>query len=250
MCVVVPFNIWKNHAKNIIIIFLEILMFVHNFEKREVLMKNFKYILFDLDGTLIDSALGVKNSFKYALEKMNIDIPSDEVLTTFVGPPLEASFKFVGVADENIKNAIEFYRENYTPRGMYEGETFEGIEYVLKKLKEAGKTLIVTTSKVEYLAVKVLEYNKIANYFDYICGSDVEGKRNTKAKVIEYAFERAYIKNRDDAVIVGDTKYDIQGAKEAGIKSLGVFYGYGQNSDIENADYTAVNSYNILDVLL
>lgn len=213
-------------------------------------MKNFKYILFDLDGTLIDSALGIKNSFKYALKKMNIDIPSDEVLTTFVGPPLEASFKVVGVSDENIKNAVQFYRENYTPRGMYEGEAFEGIEYVLEKLKEAGKTLIVTTSKVEYLAVKVLEYNKIANYFDYICGSDVEGKRNTKAKVIEYAFEKAGIKNRDDAVIIGDTKYDIQGAKEAGIKSLGVFYGYGQNSDIENADYTAVNSYNILDVLL
>ena len=211
---------------------------------------NFKHIFFDLDGTLIASGVGVINSFKYALEKMDITIPSDEVLMTFIGPPLEHSFRICGVAEENVNRAVEIYRENYIPRGMYEANIFEGIEDVLKTLKENGKSLIVTTSKVEHLAEKVLADHNISKYFDFICGSDVELTRNSKAKVIEYAFERANISNRDEAIIVGDTKYDIIGAKETGIKSIGVLYGYGNNEDLKEADYVAETTLDILNILL
>lgn len=211
---------------------------------------SFKYIFFDLDGTLVASALGIVNSFKYALEKMDMTIPTDEILMTFVGPPLDQSFRFCGVDEAEIDRAIELYRENYIPRGIYESYIFEGIENVLKTLKENGKSLIVTTSKVEHLAEKVLADHNISKYFDFICGSDVELTRNSKAKVIEYAFERANISNRDEAIIVGDTKYDIIGAKETGIKSIGVLYGYGSNDELKDADYIAEKSSDILSILL
>ena len=211
---------------------------------------SFKYIFFDLDGTLVASALGIVNSFKYALEKMDMTIPTDEILMTFVGPPLDQSFRFCGVDEAEIDRAIELYRENYIPRGIYESYIFEGIENVLKTLKENGKSLIVTTSKVEHLAEKVLADHNISKYFDFICGSDVELTRNSKAKVIEYAFELANISNRDEAIIVGDTKYDIIGAKETGIKSIGVLYGYGSNDELKNADYIAEKSSDILNILL
>ncbi|MBO8434312.1 MAG: HAD-IA family hydrolase [Tyzzerella sp.] len=211
---------------------------------------SFKYIFFDLDGTLVASALGIVNSFKYALEKMDMTIPTDEILMTFVGPPLDQSFRFCGVDEAEIDRAIELYRENYIPRGMYEAYIFEGIENVLKTLKENGKSLIVTTSKVEHLAEKVLADHNISKYFDFICGSDVELTRNSKAKVIEYAFERANISNRDEVIIVGDTKYDIIGAKETGIKSIGVLYGYGSNDELKDADYIAEKSSDILSILL
>lgn len=211
---------------------------------------SFKYIFFDLDGTLVASALGIVNSFKYALEKMDMTIPTDEILMTFVGPPLDQSFRFCGVDEAEIDRAIELYRENYIPRGIYESYIFEGIENVLKTLKENGKSLIVTTSKVEHLAEKVLADHNISKYFDFICGSDVELTRNSKAKVIEYAFERANISNRDEVIIVGDTKYDIIGAKETGIKSIGVLYGYGSNDELKDADYIAEKSSDILSILL
>ena len=211
---------------------------------------SFKYIFFDLDGTLVASALGIVNSFKYAFEKMDMTIPTDEILMTFVGPPLDQSFRFCGVDEAEIDRAIELYRENYIPRGIYESYIFEGIENVLKTLKENGKSLIVTTSKVEHLAEKVLADHNISKYFDFICGSDVELTRNSKAKVIEYAFELANISNRDEAIIVGDTKYDIIGAKETGIKSIGVLYGYGSNDELKNADYIAEKSSDILNILL
>ncbi len=211
---------------------------------------SFKYIFFDLDGTLLASALGIVNSFKYALEKMDMTIPTDEILMTFVGPPLDQSFRFCGVDEAEIDRAIELYRENYIPRGIYESYIFEGIENVLKTLKENGKSLIVTTSKVEHLAEKVLADHNISKYFDFICGSDVELTRNSKAKVIEYAFERANISNRDEVIIVGDTKYDIIGAKETGIKSIGVLYGYGSNDELKDADYIAEKSSDILSILL
>ena len=211
---------------------------------------SFKYIFFDLDGTLVASALGIVNSFKYALEKMDMTIPTDEILMTFVGPPLDQSFRFCGVDEAEIDRAIELYRENYIPRGIYESYIFEGIENVLKTLKENGKSLIVTTSKVEHLAEKVLADHNISKYFDFVCGSDVELTRNSKAKVIEYAFERANISNRDEVIIVGDTKYDIIGAKETGIKSIGVLYGYGSNDELKDADYIAEKSSDILNILL
>lgn len=211
---------------------------------------NFKYVLFDLDGTLIDTAEGIRNSFIYAFNKMGIEIPSESEIKGFMGPPLEQSFSSLGLSGDDIVKAVSFFRENYKATGIYECKVFEGIEYTLKKIKEAGKIIIVTTSKVQYFAEKVIKDNNISKYFDFICGSDISCGRDSKTKVIEYAFDVAKIKNKCEAIIIGDTKYDIKGAKDTGIKSIGAFYGYGEKSDLEKADFTVDTPYNILDIIL
>ncbi len=213
-------------------------------------MSNYKYVLFDLDGTLINTAEGIRNSFIYAFNKMNMEIPPENELISFMGPPLEHTFFNKGLIGDDIPKAVALFRENYRNTGIYECKVFDGIEHVLKKLKEAGKILIVTTSKVQYFAEQILRDNNISEYFDYVCGNDISSGRDSKTKVIEYAFEVAKIKNKDEVIIIGDTKYDIEGAKNTGIKSIGAFYGYGEKSDLEKADFTVDTAYNILDIVL
>ena len=208
-------------------------------------MSNFQYILFDLDGTLIDSFEGIKNSFEYTFKKLNIDIKYD--IKKFIGPPLEDTFEFLGI--KNISRAVEIYRENYMKTGMYECKVFEGIEEVLFQLKKRNKNLIVTTSKLESISIKILKNNNILKYFDFVYGSDKELTRNNKAEIIEYAIKKNNIKNRNEVVIIGDTIFDIIGAKKTNIKSIGVYYGYGKIKDVEKADFYINKPNELLDII-
>ena len=193
-------------------------------------------ILFDLDGTLTDSGPGITNSVAYALKKWNIEEKEINVLRKFVGPPLDASFaKYYGFSKEKCVQAIQYYREYYLTKGIYENQVYDGMEELLKWLRDTGRRAIVATSKPEPSAIHVLEYFHIDSYFDIIAGATMDGSRVEKSDVIRYALDRAGIRDLSGVVMVGDRENDIQGAKANGLDSIGVLYGYGSREELEEA---------------
>ena len=196
----------------------------------------YQTILFDLDGTLTDSGPGITNSVAYALKKWNIEEKDTSVLRKFVGPPLDASFaNYYGFSPEECIQAIGYYREYYAEKGIYENRVYDGIEELLQWLRDTGRRVIVATSKPEPFAVRVLEYFRLDSCFDVIAGATLDGSRVKKGDVIRYALERADVRDLSGAVMVGDRENDIQGAKENGLDSIGVLYGYGSRGELMEA---------------
>lgn len=198
-------------------------------------------VLFDLDGTLTDPGLGITNSVMYALKKWNIEVEDRTSLYPFIGPPLTYSFQtFYGFSAEQSEKAVEYYREYFREKGMLENEVYEGIEEMLRTLKAAGKSLIVATSKPEAFAVKILEHFGLARYFELIAGATMDAGRNKKGDVIAYALKSCGITDLSDVVMVGDREHDVQGAKENGLDSIGVLFGYGSREELEKAGATQI----------
>ena len=192
-----------------------------------------KAILFDLDGTLTDSGEGIMNCAKLALEHYGLPIPSEAELRTFVGPPLHDSFIRFGVPAEEADNAIKIYRSRYIPIGKFENHPYEGIQDTLEKLKALGHTLYVATSKPETMSVEILEHFDMAKYFDIIAGASFDRSRSSKEDVIAYLLDQCG--DYDEKIMVGDTAFDVIGAKAHGIPTVGVAWGYGKVEDMENA---------------
>lgn len=216
-------------------------------------MKKYKYILFDLDGTITDSALGITNSVKYALNKLNAPIPPYETLCKFIGPPLQDGFRdFCGFDAEKAQEAVKLYREYYETTGLYENAVYDGIPEFLRALKEKGKTVILATSKPEKFARLILEYFNLIQYFDYTAGATIDETRNKKDAVIAYALKECNITDKSLAVMVGDRHHDIFGAKQNGISCVGVLYGFGSLEELTaaGADYIAENIDELYKILL
>lgn len=192
-----------------------------------------KTILFDLDGTLTDSGEGIINCATLALRHFGLPIPSYADMRTFVGPPLRDSFIRFGVPADQADEAIRVYRSRYIPTGMFENTPYPGIRELLEKLRAEGYTLYVATSKPEEMSVTILEKFDLAKYFCRICGASIDSSRSTKDAVIAYLLESSGAK--EDMVMVGDTKYDILGAKAHGIPAIGVGWGYGKVEEMEEA---------------
>ena len=192
-----------------------------------------KAILFDLDGTLTDSGEGIMNCAKLALEHYGLPIPSEAELRTFVGPPLHDSFIRFGVPAQEADNAIKIYRSRYIPIGKFENHPYEGVQEVLEKLKALGHTLYVATSKPETMSVEILEHFDMAKYFDIIAGASFDRSRSSKEDVIAYLLNQCG--DYDRKIMVGDTAFDVIGAKAHGIPTVGVAWGYGKVEDMENA---------------
>ncbi len=193
-----------------------------------------KYVLLDLDGTLTNPKLGITKSIQYALKAFNIVEEDLDSLCRYIGPPLWFSFKeYHGIPDDQLDDIIEKYREYFSVKGIYENEVFDGIKECLSGLKNAGKILIVATSKPEVFARQIIEHFELAEYFTDICGSTLDGSRSTKGDVIRYALEKNRITELNSVVMVGDRLHDIEGAKEVGISSVGVLFGYGSREELE-----------------
>ena len=198
--------------------------------------KVYKICLFDLDGTITDSAPGIVNSVIYALKKFGIEETDREKLLQFIGPPLTESFhRFYGFTEEESWKAVEYYREYYAEKGIFECTVYEGLEDALKKIKESGRKILVATSKPEVYAKRIIEHFGLTKYFDYIAGMELDGGRGTKAQVIEYALETCKIKNRDEVLMIGDREHDVFGAESRGIDCVGVLYGFGSREELEKA---------------
>lgn len=205
-----------------------------------------KTVLFDLDGTLTDSGEGIINCATLALRHFGLPIPSYADMRTFVGPPLRDSFIRFGVPADQADEAIRVYRSRYIPTGMFENTPYPGIRELLEALRAEGYTLYVATSKPEEMSVTILEKFDLAKYFHRICGASIDSSRSTKDAVIAYLLESSG--GKEDMVMVGDTKYDILGAKAHGIPAIGVGWGYGKVEEMEAAG--AVGIAETMDALI
>ena len=198
-------------------------------------------ILFDLDGTLTDSEPGIINSIEYALKKYDIEMENKADLRKFLGPPLKESFKqFCGFSEEKAEQAVEFYREYFRARGIFENTVYEGIVELLEALKAQNKKLIVATSKPEPFTYRILEHFDLMKYFDFVAGSNMDNTRCKKDEVIAYALNSCGITDLQSVVMIGDREHDIIGANKVGIVSIGVLYGYGDLQELEAAGATYI----------
>lgn len=195
-----------------------------------------QYILYDLDGTLTDSARGIANSFKYCLGELGIEGWDDKALLKFVGPPLRESFGvYLGMDESEIDNAIKIYRTYYADKGIFENSVYDGVPEALERLRKAGYVQAVATSKPEVYAKKILEKFGLSEYFSDICGIPLGDESMTKAQVIAQSMEHLGVTNKSTVVMVGDRDYDIKGAHLNGIPCIGVTYGYGSRAELESA---------------
>lgn len=196
----------------------------------------YQNILFDLDGTLTNSELGITNSVAYALKKFDIEVKDKKELAIFIGPPLRPSFEsFYGFSEEKSLQAVEYYREYFSEKGLYENEVYESIPELLASLKQAGKKLAVATSKPEKFSIQILKHFGLYDYFDFVAGATMDGSRSKKADIIGYALEKMKIKNLSETIMVGDREHDVIGAQKQNLTSVGVLYGFGTKEELEKA---------------
>ena len=199
----------------------------------------YQWILFDLDGTLTDPKEGITKCIQYALRDGGIEIEDLSKLEKYIGPPLLHSFReyFDG---EAATRAVEKYRERYAEKGIHENKLYDGMEEVLQALRLTGKKTALATSKIQHFAEQVIQYYHLESYFDLVIGAADD--QQSKADVINEVLRQAGMEGekRSGALMVGDRKYDIEGAKECGIDSLGVRFGYAKEGELEEAGATAI----------
>lgn len=215
--------------------------------------QNFQYLLFDLDGTLTDSAPGILGCVKYALTELSLPLPPENVLFEFIGPPLVDAFsKYCGLDEETAKLAVEKYRERYSTIGLFENRVYDGVPEMLSSLSNAGKTLILATSKPKIFADRILEKFDLKKYFYETVGATFDGRIDYKDEVIEEALKRCEIKDKSKALMIGDRHHDIDAAKKLGLRSLGVLYGFSKPGELENcgADLLAATPEEVVKLLL
>ena len=198
-----------------------------------------KAIFFDLDGTLTDSGEGIINCAILALEHFGLPVPSREEMGVFVGPPLDQTFLKFGVPADKTQEAVDVFRSRYLVVGKFENAPYPGIHQLLATLKSQGHRLFVATSKPETTAVEILHKFDLAKYFEVICGATLDGTRVHKADVIAYLLDK--IGTRENLLMVGDTEFDVVGAAAHGIATIGVAWGYGKVSAMENAGAVAIS---------
>lgn len=216
-------------------------------------MDSYKIILFDLDGTLSDPKVGITKSVQYALQKMKIIETDVDKLECFIGPPLQVSFaEHYNFDEDNIQKAVEYYRERFKEKGMFEYELYSNIPFLLKSLKEQQFILVVATSKPTVFAEKILNYFSIDQYFDLVVGSNLDGTRTSKTEIIQYIIDKFTEYNFESFIMIGDRKHDIIGANNIGIDSKGVTYGYGSIEELShsNPTYIVNNVDGLMEILM
>lgn len=196
----------------------------------------YRYVFFDLDGTLTDPALGITNAVMYALRHFGIEVADRRELYPFIGPPLKESFeKFYDMSSADAEEALRVYRVYFSDKGLYENTVYDGIPELLDALCKAGSKAVLATSKPLVFAERILEHFDLKKYFAFLSGSELNGARVEKADVIRYAVEALQITDLKQVIMVGDRCFDVEGAKENGIDTVGVTYGYGDREELRDA---------------
>ena len=192
-------------------------------------------ILFDLDGTLTDPAEGITKAVEAALNHYGITVADRAALHKFIGPTLDESFpEFYGFDAARTAEATEVFRAYFDRQGWRENIPYPGVEDMLRDLRAAGKRLLVATSKPEVFALRIMEHFGLARYFDHVCGAPLDNQEGAKkAAVIRDALRRAGVEDLSTAVMVGDRRHDIDGARQAGLEAVGVLWGYGDLQELE-----------------
>lgn len=197
-----------------------------------------KFLFWDLDGTLTESEEGITKSVQYALEKIGRPEPVLEKLKVFIGPPLLEQFiSYAHIDRQTAEDAVKYYRERYSVKGIFENRPYPQIPELLEELKEKGFQNVVASSKPELYVKRILEHYDISKYFVQVAGATMDGQRSQKADVIEEALKRIGIGDRRGQVImIGDREHDVLGARQAGIDCISVTYGYGTIDELEKAE--------------
>lgn len=207
------------------------------------LISSFTHLFLDLDGTLTESAPGIMNSARHALEYYGIHNVPESTLKKFIGPPLMDSFKdFFGFPPEKAREAMKKYREYFGEKGLFENSVYDGIRETLEKLKSKGKHLFLATSKPEIYTNRILEKFNLTHFFEFVGAADVEETRSEKAKVIEYVIKENHLeeeREKGKILMIGDRKHDIIGAHKNNIPCCAVLWGYGSREEFSefNADF-------------
>ena len=192
-------------------------------------------IFFDLDGTLTDPKPGITRSIQYALQKLDLPaIPTEDELTWCIGPPLRASFARILGAEEHADRALSLYRERFSDIGLYENGVYDGISEVLTALGESGRRLFVATSKPHVFAERIVAHFALRHHFEYVFGSELDGRRVDKSDLLAYALKQADV-DPAKTLMIGDRSHDMVGAKNNGMKGIGVLYGYGTPEELTGA---------------
>lgn len=200
-------------------------------------MHPYKLVMFDLDGTLTDPGSGIIHSIMYALRALNCEVPQPADLKPFIGPPLQESFKTQLKFDKQRTNeAIQYYREYFTQKGMYENEVYPGMIDLLEALQHEKIILTVATSKPTIFAEKILSHFKMDFFFDRVVGSHLDGTRTAKSEIIAEVLKHYPNISKPEIVMIGDRVHDLIGAKQNDISSIGVLYGYGSKEEICSAE--------------
>ena len=194
-------------------------------------MSRYSILLFDLDGTLTDSREGIMNCFRHTADVMGAHMPENPGV--LLGPPLGESFeKYFGMDSETAQEAVKVYRECYGTKGLFENHVYEGIPEMLEKLKDNGFRLAVATCKAQVFAERILEKFGLSRYFEFIGGAGIDGSRTSKTEVIEYVLGNMGSPSKDSVLMIGDRDNDVAGAMSAGIKCMGVLWGYGSEREL------------------
>ncbi len=200
-------------------------------------MNHFSHIIFDLDGTLTDPREGIGNAISYALERMKIKGFDGMVPDNFIGPPLQQSFKeLFNLNEQNTELAIEYFREYYSTKGLFENKPYPGISDLLEKLHFAGKELFIATSKLEKFAIQIAAHFGFNRYITLLKGADYKGENATKTSIISGLLEFQQLIPSEKIAMVGDTVFDIVGGKQNGLSTIAVMYGFGRPEDLETAE--------------
>ena len=213
----------------------------------------YRYIFFDLDGTLTDSKEGVVNCVRYAAQKLGGPQLDDETVLKFIGPPLHESFmEFYGFSKEQAFEAVDRYRVRYKEKGVYENRLYPGMKELLEALKSAGVKLSVSTSKPTVFTEKILKQNGIFELFDQIVGANLDGSMTDKTEVMQEAMRRAGGKENNTFFMVGDRSFDMIGAKNCGVPGIGVYFGFAEPGELEEAgaDYTVETTEELKTLLM
>ena len=201
----------------------------------------YKTILFDLDGTLTDSAPGILNSVRYGCCRIGIPVPDEATLRRFLGPPLIDSFhNLCGLNDADTGCAVAAFREYFPDKGLFENEVYPGIPALLADLHARGCQLVLATSKPEEYARRIMEHFDLAQYFTAICGATLDETRTDKAEVIAYALDTIGLTGKTGVVMVGDREHDVIGAKKNALPCIGALYGYGTREELRSAGAAAI----------
>jgi phosphoglycolate phosphatase len=192
-------------------------------------------IYFDLDGTLTDPKPGITRSIQYALQKLDHPtMPTEDELTWCIGPPLRASFVRLLGAETSADLAVTYYRERFSDVGLYENGVYDGIGEVLTSLCASGHRLFVATSKPHVFAERIIDHFGLRDHFERVFGSELDGTRVDKSHLLEYALKQASV-DPAKTLMIGDRSHDMVGAKNNGMKGIGVLYGYGSRDELLEA---------------
>jgi phosphoglycolate phosphatase len=208
-------------------------------------------LFFDLDGTLTDPKPGITGSIQYALAKLGREVPSQDDLAWCIGPPLRASFVTLLGGEEHADRGVELYRERFGDVGLFENSVYPEIEGVLGKLSQAGFRMFVATSKPHVFARRIVDHFGLAQHFQHVFGSELDGTRVHKADLIAYALQQTGA-DPSHSLMIGDRSHDVLGAKANGIDAIGVTYGYGSREELiaAGARQLCVSPQAVLDVIM